>query len=78
MLRFEYIKDKIWQASFSDWADFNNGVNFQMDMAFIGTASPEINWARMCPFEAKPNADQYPTPNFPSDCSRMEGNVSDT
>ena len=77
IVRFEYIKDKIWQADFSDWTDFNNGVDFQMSLAFIGTASPQINWARMCPFEAKPNADQFPTSNFPSNCSPMEGNVSD-
>ena len=49
-----------------------------MSLEFIGTASPEINWARMCPPEARPDADQYPAANFPSYCSPMEGNASDT
>ena len=82
MIRFDYIKDKIWQAHFSDWAvtqnQFQSGLDFQMSLEFIGTASPEINWARMCPPEASPNADQYPAANFPDYCSPMEGNASDS
>jgi len=66
-----WLQGNVWQIFFSDWYDFSGGLDFELELAFIGSQFmvPSINWSRVCLQEALAEIDpDIFVSNVPESC----------
>ena len=73
-----FVQGNVWQIFFSDWYDFNQGLDFKLELEFIGSQKVDVNWSRMCQAEALAGIDDSVfVSQVPDNCIALQGTVSD-